>query len=71
MAAGKNIKSVAWKNSIDHRVMLFIGIVSEAGKIEQFDIDMYFALVEKMTVYDGGRVIVSLLDGTDVACEIV
>ena len=38
--------------------MLFIGIVSEAGKIEQFDIDMYFALVEKMTVYERDRMVV-------------
>jgi len=27
-------------------------------------------LVEKMTVYDGGRLIVSLLDGTDIKCQI-
>ena len=58
VAAGKNIKSVALENSIDHRVMLFIGIVSEAGKIEQFDIYMYFALVEKMTVYERDRMVV-------------
>lgn len=31
----------------------------------EFDVGLYFALVEKITVYDGGLV-VSLLDGTDV-----
>ena len=49
--------------------MLFIGIVSEAGKIEQFDLDMYFALVEKMKVYEREWMVVSLLDGTEVECE--
>ena len=32
-------------------------------------VDLYFAMVEKMTVYDGGRIIIGLLDGTDVECE--
>ncbi len=36
----------------------------------QFEIDLYFALVEKMMVFDGGRVVVGLLDGTSLECEI-
>ena len=32
--------------------------------ITEFNIDLYFALVEMRTVYDGGRVSVCLLDGT-------
>ena len=35
----------------------------------EFDAELYFALVEKMTVCDGGRLVVSLLGGTDVAIE--
>ncbi|NLZ52722.1 MAG: recombinase, partial [Thermoanaerobacteraceae bacterium] len=30
------------------------------------DVDMYFRLVEKMTVFDGEKIIVSLLDGTEI-----
>jgi len=40
-----------------------------AKPLNEFDTDLYFALVEKMTVYDGRRLLVSLLDSTDVECE--
>jgi site-specific DNA recombinase len=52
-----------------YKARQFIGIIMEAEPIIEFDIDLYFALVEKIMVYDGGRLIVSLLDGTDVECE--
>ncbi len=48
----------------------FIGIIMEAKTIIEFDMTLYFALVEKITVYDGARSIVRLLDGTDVEFEI-
>jgi len=32
-------------------------------------IDLYFAMVKKMTVYDDGRILIGLLDGTHVECE--
>ena len=48
----------------------FVGIIADAAVITDFDIEMYFALVEKMTVFDGGRIIVVLLDGTEIECEI-
>ena len=48
----------------------FVGIIADAAVITDFDIEMYYALVEKMTVFDGGRVIVVLLDGTEIECEI-
>ena len=44
-------------------------IITDAEMINVFDMDLYFALVEKITIYDGGRLIVSLLDGTEVECE--
>lgn len=44
--------------------------MTDTKPIPEFDVDIYFALVEKMTVYDGRRIIVSLLDDTDVECEI-
>ena len=47
-----------------------IEIFSGAERVTEFDIDLYFAMIEKMTVYDGGRLIVSLFDGTDVGCEV-
>ena len=55
---------------VRYKASQFIGIITDAGSISEFDIGLYCAFVEKMTVYDGGRLIVSLLDGTEVECEI-
>ena len=52
-----------------YKAKQFIGIMANAEVMVEFDVDLYFSLVEKMTVFDGGRLIVSLLDGTDVECE--
>ena len=54
---------------VRYKAKQFIEILADVKKINSFDVDLYFALVEKITVYDGGRLIVSLLDGTDVECE--
>ena len=53
-----------------YKARQFIGIIMEAEVMVEFDVGLYFAMVEMMTVYDGGRVIVSLLDGTELECEI-
>ena len=55
---------------VRYKAKQFIGIISDAELITEFDVELYFALVEKMTVYDGGRLIVGLLDGIDVECGI-
>jgi hypothetical protein len=34
--------------------------IADAEVINEFDGGLYFALVQKMTVYDGGRMVVSL-----------
>lgn len=52
-----------------YKAKQFIGIITKANPMTEFDIDLYFALLEKITVYSGGRLIVSLLDGTDIECE--
>lgn len=44
-------------------------IITGARRITEFDIDLYFAVVEKMKVYDAGRRVVSLLDVTELDCE--
>ena len=47
----------------------FIESVLSRQKIDEFDIDLYFALVEKITVVGKKQVIVSLLDGTEIECD--
>ena len=44
--------------------------MADAEAIVEFDVALYSALAEKMTVYDGGRLVVSLLDGTDIECGV-
>lgn len=51
---------------VRYRAKQFIEIIKDAEKVEDFDMDMYFRLVEKMTVFEGEKIIVSLLDGTEV-----
>ena len=53
-----------------YKARQFIEMISEAEVMTEFDVGLYFALVEKMVVFDGGRMIVSLLDGTAVECTI-
>lgn len=45
-------------------------IFAKAVPIEQFDVDLYFKLVEKIVVYDAGIMVVSLLDGSEIECGI-
>ncbi|WP_373657473.1 hypothetical protein [Sporomusa acidovorans] len=50
--------------------MFVCKIIAETGRIKKFDVDLYFALTEKVVVHDDGRLTVGLLDGTEVECLI-
>jgi len=76
MVGNKDYFLDKWKGSLQsdnvlvrYKARQFIEIFTEAEQIKKLDVDLYFALVEKMTIYDG-RLIMSLLDGTDIECEI-
>jgi site-specific DNA recombinase len=43
---------------------------SKAEPIDHFAVDLYFKLVEMITVTDAGTLIVNLLDGSEIECEI-
>ena len=53
-----------------YKAKQFIGIIAYAGPITEFDIDLYCAFVEKTAVMGRRELIVSLLDGTDVECDV-
>ncbi|MFL0197769.1 recombinase [Clostridium sp. WILCCON 0269] len=66
-----------WKESFKKSDLLpkykasqFIEIIGDAKPIVEFDINLYFRIIEKMTVFEGVKIIVTLLDGTNVECEI-
>ena len=48
----------------------FEKIITEGGRIKEFDVDLYFALTEKVVVHGEGRLMVVLLDGTEVECTV-
>jgi site-specific DNA recombinase len=45
-------------------------IITGAKPITEFDMDLYFKIAEKMTVFEGDKIIVSLLNGTEIECTI-
>lgn len=51
-----------------YRAKEFIDII-EKGETDEFDIDLYFRIIEKMVVFED-KVIVELLDVTEVECII-
>ena len=48
----------------------FIEIIGKNQGIEEFDVNLYFRMVERMTVLGDEKVVVSLMDGTKVECVI-
>lgn len=52
-----------------YRAREFVEIMEDREKIEEFDIGLYFGMIEKMVVFED-RVIVGFLDGIEVECII-
>lgn len=48
----------------------FMKTIEKAELIKEFDVDLFFRIVEKMTIFDGKKIIVTLIDGTEVECII-
>lgn len=53
-----------------YKAKQFIEIISNAELIETFNIDLFFRIIEKMTVFEGWKIIITLIGGTDIECEI-
>ena len=76
MVENKNYFMEKWQERLEsdnllvrYKAKQFMEILAETGVIAEFDVDLYFALVERITMHNGGRLIISLLDGTEVECE--
>ncbi|WP_400245644.1 hypothetical protein AB3U99_03990 [Niallia sp. JL1B1071] len=63
-------KDVSGNFLVKYRAKQFIELFQNANSITEFDLELYFKLIEKLTVFEGSIIIVSLLDGTDVECGI-
>ena len=53
-----------------YKAKQFAKIIAERGQIQEFDVELFFALTEKVVVHGEGRLMVVLLDGTEVECLI-
>ncbi|NLV82866.1 MAG: recombinase [Synergistaceae bacterium] len=75
MAENKDYFLDRWKgmresdNSLQrYKAKQFAKIIAERGRIKEFDVELYFALMEKVVVHGEGRLMVVLLDVTEVEC---
>ncbi|UZQ52731.1 recombinase family protein [Clostridium kluyveri] len=73
MVQDKDYFMEKWKEGLQSENVLkkykanqFIKILEKAELIEEFDMDSFFRIVEKMTVFNGKKIIVTLLDGTEI-----
>lgn len=49
-----------------YKAKQFMRILADAEPIEEFDMDLFFRVIEKMAVFEGKKIIITLLDGTEV-----
>lgn len=53
-----------------YKAKQFAKIIADRGRIKEFDVELYFALTEKVVVHGEGRLMMVLLDGTEVECTV-
>jgi site-specific DNA recombinase len=51
---------------VRYKAKQFMKIIEKAEVIKEFDKDLYYMVIEKMTVYQGNKIIVTLLEGTEI-----
>lgn len=51
-----------------YKAKQFAKIISDTEPINQFEVELYFALTEKVVVNGEGRLVVVLIDGTEIEC---
>ncbi|WP_245331584.1 recombinase family protein [Clostridium algifaecis] len=73
MIENKNYFMEKWKEHLKsdnllqrYKAKQFMRIIENAEPIEEFDMDLFFRIIEKMTVFEGEKIIVTLLDGTEI-----
>jgi hypothetical protein len=73
MIENKNYFMEKWKEHLKsdnllqrYKAKQFVRIIENAEPIEEFDMDLFFRIIEKMTVFEGQKIIVTVLDGTEI-----
>lgn len=77
MIENKDYFKEKWKKGLKSDNLLvrykskqFIEILEDAKPLEEFDMDLFFRIIEKITVFKEEKIIVTLLDSTEIECEI-
>ncbi len=55
---------------VRYRSKQFIKIIEKAKPIKEFDVNLFLKIIEKLTVFEGEKIIVSLLDGSEIEAVI-
>ncbi|WP_034438863.1 recombinase family protein [Clostridium ihumii] len=55
---------------VRYRSKQFIKVIEKAEPIKEFDVNLFLKIIEKMTVFEGEKIIVSFLDGTEIEVAI-
>lgn len=55
---------------VRYKLKQLIEMLKKAEPIQDFNIDLFYSIIEKMTVLDGEKNIVTLVEGTEIECEI-
>ncbi len=53
-----------------HRAREFFEIIEKGIEIDEFDLDLYLKIIEKMIIFRDDKIVVRFLDGTEVECII-
>ena len=76
MIENKDYFMEKWKkNSKSENILVrykanqFIKIIDNAEPIKEFNMNLFFTIIDKMTVLEGDKIIVTLLDETEIECE--
>ena len=51
---------------VRYKAQQFIEIIKEAEGLKEFNIDIYFKIIEEMIVFEGNKIIITLLDGSEI-----
>jgi len=77
MIENKDYFMEKWKAEMQSQNLLqrykageFIKMIVNAEPIKEFNMDLYFRIIEKMIVFDGEKIIVTLLEETEIECKI-
>lgn len=49
-----------------YKAKQFMRIIENAEPIEEFDMDLVFRIIEKMTVFEEQKIVITLLDRTEI-----